>query len=46
MCYKIACKAPGAVIAIAKKLVPFDYEMKKPIKVPGSFLEVAAKCAS
>jgi len=41
MYYRMSCKETGAVVAIAKTgLVFFDYEAKKPVAVPQSFLDI------
>ncbi len=39
--YRMSCKETGTVVAIAKTgLVFFDYEAKKPVAVPQSFLDI------
>ncbi|HIF17369.1 MAG TPA: thioesterase [Cycloclasticus sp.] len=41
MYYRMSCKETGTVVAIAKTgLVFFDYEAKKPVAVPQSFLDI------
>lgn len=41
MYYRMSCKETGTVVAIAKTgLVFFDYEAKKPVAVPQSFLNI------
>jgi len=40
--YRMSCKDAGNVVAIAKTgIVFFDYDVKKPVKVPQSFLDIA-----
>ena len=42
MYYRMSSKETGKVVAIAKTgLVFFDYEAKKPVAVPQSFLDIA-----
>jgi acyl-CoA thioester hydrolase len=42
MYYRMSCKETSKVVAIAKTgLVFFDYEAKKPVAVPQSFLDIA-----
>jgi len=42
--YRMSCKDSGAVVAIAKTgIVFFDYDVKKPVNVPQSFLNIANK---
>jgi len=42
--YRMSCKDSGAVVAIAKTgIVFFDYDIKKPVNVPQSFLNIATK---
>ncbi|MBL4589478.1 MAG: thioesterase family protein [Alphaproteobacteria bacterium] len=44
MYYRMSSKETGTVVAIAKSgLVFFDYEAKKPVAVPQSFLNIANK---
>ncbi len=42
MFYRMTCKKSESVVAIAKTgLVFFDYETKKPVSIPQSFLKIA-----
>ena len=42
MLYRMTCRKSEAVVAVAKTgLVFFDYEIKKPVSIPQSFLEIA-----
>ena len=42
MLYRMTCKESKTIVAVAKTgLVFFDYETKKPVSVPQSFLKIA-----